>query len=118
MIIEGTQVFVSLGVIENSKSENTGETAEKIRTELLARVERFCQTKLNGRNLFKAVNEHATSLVNYYIGTLKLEPDDYARFDNEIRTNLTKYKIHFLPICKKRLYLPRTEMGRGLCQVG
>ncbi|KAL6120273.1 hypothetical protein NUSPORA_03026 [Nucleospora cyclopteri] len=83
----------------------------------MARVERLCQTKLNGRNLFKAVNEHAISLVNYYIGILKLEPDDYARLDNEIRTILTKYKIHFQPSCKERLYLPRTEMGRGLCSV-
>ncbi|KAL6120540.1 hypothetical protein NUSPORA_02711 [Nucleospora cyclopteri] len=83
----------------------------------MARVERLCQTKLNGRNLFKAVNEHAISLVNYYIGILKLEPDDYARLDNEIRTILTKYKIHFQPSCKKRLYLPRTEMDRGLCSV-
>ncbi|KAL6120341.1 hypothetical protein NUSPORA_02942, partial [Nucleospora cyclopteri] len=48
MIIEGTQGYKYLGVIENSKSEDTGETAEKISTELLARVERLCQTKLNG----------------------------------------------------------------------
>ncbi|KAL6120310.1 hypothetical protein NUSPORA_02974 [Nucleospora cyclopteri] len=83
----------------------------------MARVERLCQTKLNGRNLFKAVNEHAISLVNYYIGIIQLEPNDYARLDNEIRTILTKYKIHFKPSCKKKLYLPRTEMVRGLCSV-
>ncbi|KAL6120527.1 hypothetical protein NUSPORA_02731 [Nucleospora cyclopteri] len=117
MIIEGTQGYKCLGVIENSKSEDTGETAEKIRTELLARVERLCQTKLNGLNLFKAVNEHAISLINYYIGILKLELDDYARLDNTIRTLLTKYKIHFQPSCKERLYLPRTQIGRGLCSV-
>ncbi|KAL6120372.1 hypothetical protein NUSPORA_02906 [Nucleospora cyclopteri] len=83
----------------------------------MARVKRLCQTKLNGRNLFKALNEHAISLFNYYIEIFKLEPDDYATFDNEIRTILTKSKIHFLLIGKERLYLPRTEMGRGLCSV-
>ncbi|KAL6120569.1 hypothetical protein NUSPORA_02680 [Nucleospora cyclopteri] len=83
----------------------------------MTRVERLCQTKLNGRNLYKVVNEHAISLVNYYIGILKLELEDYARLDNEIRTILTKYKIHFQPSCKERMYLPRTEMGRGLCSV-
>ncbi|KAL6121104.1 hypothetical protein NUSPORA_02035 [Nucleospora cyclopteri] len=86
MIIDGTQGYKYLGVIENSKSEDIGETAEKIRTELLAMVVRLGQTKLNGRNLFKKVNEHAISLVNYCIGILKLESDDYARLDNEIRT--------------------------------
>ncbi|KAL6120835.1 hypothetical protein NUSPORA_02360 [Nucleospora cyclopteri] len=70
---------------------------------------------MNGKNLFKAINEHAISLVNYYIGVLKIEPDDFARLDEEIRLILTKNKIHFQPSCKKRLYLPRTEMGRGLC---
>ncbi|KAL6121960.1 hypothetical protein NUSPORA_01071 [Nucleospora cyclopteri] len=57
---------------------------------MLARVERLCQNKLNGRNLFKAVNEHAIFLDNYYIGVLKLEPDDFARLDDEIRFILTK----------------------------
>ncbi|KAL6122251.1 hypothetical protein NUSPORA_00718 [Nucleospora cyclopteri] len=48
---------------------------------------------------------------------LKLEPNDYTKLDNEIRTILTNYKIHFRLSCKERLYLPRTEMGRGLCLV-
>ncbi|KAL6121701.1 hypothetical protein NUSPORA_01356 [Nucleospora cyclopteri] len=47
-------------------------------TELLARIERLCQTKLNGKNQFKAVNVHSIYLVNYYTGILKLEPDDYT----------------------------------------
>ncbi|KAL6122284.1 hypothetical protein NUSPORA_00700 [Nucleospora cyclopteri] len=41
MIFDGTQGYKSLGVIENSKSEDTGETAEKIKTELLVMIERL-----------------------------------------------------------------------------
>ncbi|KAL6122015.1 hypothetical protein NUSPORA_00969 [Nucleospora cyclopteri] len=115
--MDGTQGYKYLGIIENSKSEDTGETAEKIKVELLARVERLCKTKLNGKNLFRAINEHAISLVNYYIGVLKIEPDDFARLDEEIRLILTKNKIYFQPNCKERLYLPITEMVRGLCSV-
>ncbi|KAL6122029.1 hypothetical protein NUSPORA_00983 [Nucleospora cyclopteri] len=115
--MDGTQGYKYLGIIENSKSEDTGETAEKIKVELLARVERLCKTKLNGKNLFRAINEHAISLVNYYINVLKIEPDGFARLNEEIRLILTKNKIHFQPSCKDRLYPPRTEMGRGLCSV-
>ncbi|KAL6120577.1 hypothetical protein NUSPORA_02671 [Nucleospora cyclopteri] len=116
-LMDGTQGYKYLGIIENSKSEDTGETAEKIKVELLARVERLCKTKLNSKNLFRAINEHAISLVNYYIGVLKIEPDDFARLNEEIRLILTKNKIHFQPNCKERLYLPRTEMGRGLFSI-
>ncbi|KAL6122252.1 hypothetical protein NUSPORA_00719 [Nucleospora cyclopteri] len=38
MLIKGTKGYKCLKVIENCKNENTGETAEKIRTELLVKV--------------------------------------------------------------------------------
>ncbi|KAL6121905.1 hypothetical protein NUSPORA_01116 [Nucleospora cyclopteri] len=81
-------------MIENSKDEDTTKTEEKTKVGLLAKVEKVCKTKLNGKNLFRAINEHAISLVNYYIGVLKIEPDDFARLDEEIRLILTKNKIH------------------------
>ncbi|KAL6122446.1 hypothetical protein NUSPORA_00483 [Nucleospora cyclopteri] len=115
--MDGNQRYKYLGIIENSKSEDMGETAEKCKVELLDRVENLCKTKLNGKNLFRAINEHAISLINYYIGVLKIKPDDFARLNDEIRFILTKNKINFQSSCKERLYLPRTEMGRGLCSV-
>ncbi|KAL6120403.1 hypothetical protein NUSPORA_02873 [Nucleospora cyclopteri] len=47
--MDGTQGYKYLGIIESSKSEDTGETAEKIKVELLARVERLYKTKLNSK---------------------------------------------------------------------
>ncbi|KAL6121682.1 hypothetical protein NUSPORA_01371 [Nucleospora cyclopteri] len=69
--MDGTQGYKYLGIIKNSKSEDMGETAEKIKVELFARVERLCKTKLNDKHLFRAINEHGIPLVNYYIGVLK-----------------------------------------------
>ncbi|KAL6121436.1 hypothetical protein NUSPORA_01647 [Nucleospora cyclopteri] len=91
--------------------------AEKNKVKLLARIERLRKTKLNGKNSFKAINEHGISLVNYYIRVLKIKPDDFARLNDEIRLILNKNKIHFQPSCKERLYLPRAELGIGLCSV-
>ncbi|MGL5717959.1 MAG: hypothetical protein ACRCX2_33460, partial [Paraclostridium sp.] len=68
-------------------------------------------------NLFKAINEHAISLMNYYVGVLPLEPKHYKELDNEIRKILVRYGIHLQPGCMERLYLPREEIGRGLHNV-
>ena len=78
------------------------------------RAKRLCNTNLNAKNLFKALNEHALSLMNYYIGVLKIEPEEFANIDHEIRQILIKFKVHMQPANKERLYLPRSEMGRGL----
>ena len=48
------------------------------------------------------------------MGVLKLEPGEYRKMDEDIRQILVKHGIHKQPACKERLYLPRTEMGRGL----
>ena len=69
---------------------------------------------MNAKNLFKALNEHALSLINYHIGVLRLEPEDFSDIDHEIRQILMKDKVHMQPACRERLYLPRSELGRGL----
>ncbi|KAL6120598.1 hypothetical protein NUSPORA_02646 [Nucleospora cyclopteri] len=53
------------------------------------------QDKTDNKKLFKAINEHAIFLVNYYIGILKVEPDDFAKFCEEIRLILIKTKNHY-----------------------
>ncbi|TBU19116.1 hypothetical protein CWI38_0219p0010, partial [Hamiltosporidium tvaerminnensis] len=47
----------------------------------------------------------------HYLPTVKDE-----RYD-AVRAVLVKNKIHLRPGCKERLYLPRTELGRGLHSV-
>ncbi len=117
VLLDGTQGYKYLGIIEDSKNRSTYETFENIKNELYARVNRLGKTKLNGKTLIKGVNEHAINLVNYYVGLLKLEPEDYRTLDNDIRQILNKYGIHMQPGCLERLYLPRNELGRGLHNV-
>ncbi|TBU00766.1 hypothetical protein CWI36_1542p0020, partial [Hamiltosporidium magnivora] len=40
-----------------------------------------------------------------------------TRWNDSVRAVLVKNKIHLRPGCKERLYLPRTELGRGLHSV-
>ncbi|TBU13251.1 hypothetical protein CWI38_0488p0010, partial [Hamiltosporidium tvaerminnensis] len=102
---------------EDSRGIPTRKSFEEVQTKLIARVERLCRTRLNARNLFQVINQHAISLINYHIGVLRLEPGDFSKLDDAVRAILIKNKIHLRPGCKERLYLPRTELGRGLHSV-
>ncbi|TBU11070.1 reverse transcriptase, partial [Hamiltosporidium tvaerminnensis] len=116
-LLEGIGVYKYLGIIEDSRGIPTRKSFEEVQTKLIARVERLCRTRLNARNLFQAINQHAISLINYHIGVLRLEPGDFSKLDDAVRAVLVKNKIHLCPGCKERLYLPRTELGRGLHSV-
>ncbi|XP_029654738.1 uncharacterized protein LOC115228247 [Octopus sinensis] len=81
------------------------------------RIEKLSETKLNSVNLFKAVNEHALSLCNYYIGLIDLEPCEFEEIDKLVRKILMNLNVHMKPACKERLYLPRNMFGRGLISI-
>lgn len=69
-LLEGLQSYKYLGIIETACSTISKESFEKVRNEIIKRVQRLCETKLNAKNLFKAINEHAVSVINYHIGVL------------------------------------------------
>ena len=106
-LLEGIQSYKYLGITETATSSISKETFIKVRDEIINRTRRLCETKLNSKNLFKGINEHAISVINYHIGVLKLEPSDFTKLDDEIRKVLMDYKIHLQPANKERLYLPR-----------
>ncbi|KAI4290877.1 hypothetical protein PAPHI01_0151 [Pancytospora philotis] len=113
-LLEGAAGYKYLGIIEDKTGVPKRECFEKVRAELLARVERLCKTRLNARHLFHAINEHALSLTNYYVGVLRLEPRDFEELDHAVRQCLSRHGLHAQPACKERLYLPRAQLGRGL----
>ncbi|TBU20829.1 reverse transcriptase, partial [Hamiltosporidium tvaerminnensis] len=84
ILLEGVSVYKYLGIIEDSRGIQT--------------LERLCHTRLNAKKIF----------------LLRLEPADFSKLDDAVRAVLVKNKIHLRSGCKERLYLPRTELGRGL----
>ncbi|TBU12858.1 reverse transcriptase [Hamiltosporidium tvaerminnensis] len=116
-LLEGVSVYKYLGIIEDSRGIPTRSSFEEVQSALISRVERLFHTRLNAKNLFSAINQHAISLINYDIGVFRLEPADFSKLDDAVRAVLVKNKIHLRPGCKERLYLPRTELGRGLHRV-
>ncbi|KAI4292149.1 hypothetical protein PAPHI01_1423 [Pancytospora philotis] len=113
-LIEGAAGYKYPGNIDDKTGVPKRECFEKVRAELLARVERLRKTRLSARHLFHAINEHALSLINHYVGVLRLEPKDFEELDHAVRQCLSRHGLHAQPACKERLYLPRAQLGRGL----
>ncbi|TBU10066.1 reverse transcriptase, partial [Hamiltosporidium tvaerminnensis] len=92
-LLEGVSVYKYLGIIEDSRGIPTRSSFEEVQSKLISRVERLCHTRLNAKNLFSAINQHAISLINYHIGVLRLEPADFSKLDDAVRAVLVKNKI-------------------------
>lgn len=69
---------------------------------------------LNSKNMFNVMNEFALSFINYFVGTINLPENTLGEWDVKIRKILTDKKIHCKTACKRRLYLKRKYLGRGL----
>ena len=115
--MEGKESYKYLGIIETANSTISKDSFEKVRNEISKRVMNLCESKLNAINLFKAINEHEVSVINYHIGLIKLEPEEYVKLDESIRKVLIEYKVHLQPANKEKLYLSRASMGRGLINI-
>ncbi|TBU10839.1 hypothetical protein CWI38_1520p0010, partial [Hamiltosporidium tvaerminnensis] len=104
--INKENVYKYLGILEDSRRIPIRSSFEDVQSKLIARVLRLFHTRLNVKNQFSAINQHAISLINYHIG-----------LDGAVHAVLVKNQIHLRPGCKQCLYLPRTELGRGLHSV-
>ncbi|KAI4293398.1 hypothetical protein PAPHI01_2672 [Pancytospora philotis] len=102
-LLDGATGYKYLGITEDMTGTPKRETFERIKMELLCRVERLCATQLNAHNLIHGINEHAISLINYYVGVLRLEPQDYEELDCAIRKCLLRHGLHIQPACKERI---------------
>ncbi|TBU09137.1 hypothetical protein CWI36_0058p0050, partial [Hamiltosporidium magnivora] len=81
-LLEGVSVYKYLGIIEDSRGIPTRSSFEEVQRKLISRVERLCHTRLNAKNLFSAINQHAISLINYHIGIVRLEPAGFSKLDD------------------------------------
>ncbi|KAM0677692.1 hypothetical protein BDAP_001590 [Binucleata daphniae] len=115
--LDSKKSYKYLGITETNKTTVLDESYHKIKKEILESVERLCKTNLNAINLFKAINEHVVSVIDYHIGVLKLEPKDFNMLDDDIRKTFVKFKIYMQPANKEGLYLPRDKLGRMLINI-
>lgn len=84
----------------------------------LQRVSDILGTRLNGRNLFKALNTFAIPVLTYTFGVVKWTRTELESVERATRRLLTKNRVHHPRSALERITLPRCEGGRGLIDIG
>ena len=90
---------------------------EKIRKEYYRRVRLILKSELNAVNRIAAINSLAIPVIIYSMNILNWKVNDLKRLDTKTRKLLTMYRMHHPKADVDRLYLPRSEGGRGLMQI-
>ena len=107
-----------LGVPEvDEVMDNEMKNKVKREREYYRRVRKVLETKLNSRNVFKALNAWAVSVVRYtaaFLGWSRLQIEDIDRWT---RIWLTMHNGFHPKSNVDWLYLSRSECGRGLIGV-
>ena len=74
------------------------------------------KSELNSANKLEAINALAVPVVTYSFNIINWTLQELAKLDTKTRNFLNMYKMHHPKSDVDRLYLPRTEGGRGLTQ--
>ena len=86
---------------------------EKIKKEYFRRVKLILKSKLNAGNVVMAVNSRALSLVRYCAGIVEWTKAELQEMDRKTRKIFTINRSLHPRSDVDRLYIKRTEGGRG-----
>ena len=103
--------------IEESGGISHNKMKENIRKEYYRRVRKILQTELNSRNRILAVNSLAVPVVTFSFNVVNWTLADISKMDIKTRKLLTMNRMHHPKADVQRIYLPRSEGGRGLIQL-
>ena len=102
-----------LGILESDNIMHK-EMKDKIRSEYFRRLKVLVKSKLYANNLFKAINTWAVSIVRYGAGIINWSKKELREMDIKTRKILTMNGIFHKRSSTDRLYMKRTDGGRGL----
>jgi hypothetical protein len=89
---------------------------QKVRKEYIRRVRLVLDTQLNSQNKFKAINSLAVPVLIYSFTIVNWTVAEIKRLDTKTRKLLTCKRAHHPKADVDRLYLKRSQGGRGLLQ--
>ena len=114
--LEQEEVYKYLGINEGDGIQHA-KMKRKIRLEYYRRIRLVLRTELNSRNKITAVNSLAVPVVQYSFNVINWTLEDIRRLDRKTRKFLTMHHMHHPKADSDRIYLPRSNGGRGLIQL-
>uniref|UniRef100_A0A8D8X0N9 Reverse transcriptase n=1 Tax=Cacopsylla melanoneura TaxID=428564 RepID=A0A8D8X0N9_9HEMI len=114
--METEELYKYLGIMQSRQVAHS-EMKQKLQKEFKGRLYKLLKSKLNGKNLIKAINTYAIPVITYSFGVIKWTKTDLRNLQRNIRTIMTQYNVHHPKSCMERMTLPRRMGGRGLLDI-
>lgn len=114
--LKNGEIYKYLGMEQNKKTE-TQMIKTRLKQEYAQRVQAICKTKLNSRNLFKAINTFAIPVLTYSFGIIPWNDTEMEEIQRRTRTILTQYRYHHPKSAIERITIPRKQGGRGMLDI-
>lgn len=114
--MQQAETYKYLGFQQNTRIDHANikkELTEKYKK----RLSTVLKTRLNSRNIFKAINSYAIPLLTYSFGIIKWSQTELEGINRLNRTQLTKQRKLHPNSCIERINISRKEGGRGLIDV-
>ena len=114
--LENEKAYKYLGVDESDGIQHA-KMKEKLRKELVRRTRLILKTELNSKNKITAINTLVIPVITYSFNIINWSISDIKRLDTKIRKLMTAHSMHHPKSDIDRLYIPRSNGGRGLTQL-
>lgn len=111
--MKNQETYKYLGFVQSKRNEHK-KIKQALKVEFLGRVRKICKSRLNGKNLVKAINTYAVSTLTYSFGVVKWNKDELESLRVGINKIMTSNRQHHPHAAVERMTLPRSEGGRGL----
>ena len=101
----------------NNDNDDDDDDDNNNNNNTLRRVRKILETKLNGKNVIKAINTWAVALLRYSATFLQWTRLEKEELDRRTQKLLTMHKGLHPRSNVDRVYIPRSEGGRSLQRV-
>jgi hypothetical protein len=115
-IMNEDDIYRYLGHMQ-SKQINYTQIKQKLTKEYLNCTKSVLKTKLNGKNMIKAINIYMNPVLTFSFRIVKWMPTDLENLQTRTTTLLTRYRFYHLRSAKERINLLQQMGGRSLTDI-
>lgn len=110
------ELYKYLGMKQNIRIDHA-KIKDETKKKFYNRLKYILKTKLNSKNITKAINTFAIPILTYTFGIVKWSETDIEEIQRKIRVKLTAARMHHPKSAIERTILKREEGGRGILDI-
>lgn len=114
--MEPEETYKYLGFEQNTSINHTS-IKQQLKRKYKHRLTLILKSRLNSKNMFRAINAYAIPVLTYSFGIVKWSNTDLEELNRLNRTKLTEHRKLHPNSCIERITISRDEGGRGLLDI-